>query len=90
VDRVLRDDEHSLDPRSRGLLAVGLVAVFPLTLFVVAFLTPAVWCVIMLRRTGVLERLRSSTLAGFAVRGVLLVLAVAGLVALIRDVREIV
>jgi hypothetical protein len=90
VDWVLRDDERSRHAKRRWLVAVGLVAVFPLTLFVLAFLTPAVWCAVVLRRTGVLERLRSSTVAGFAVRGVLLLVAFAGLLALIRDIGEIV
>jgi len=90
VDRVARDDEHSLHAKQRWLFAVGLVAIFPLSLFVLALLTPVVWFVTVLRRTGMLERLRTSTLAGLAVRGVLLLVAVAGLVALIRDIGDIV
>jgi hypothetical protein len=89
VDRVGRPRPRTRRRWRRWVLPAILVALFPLTLFVLVAATAilAVWLAI--RRLGVIERLRVSPGYSLAVRSAWLVVGGLGLLALGRDVSAI-
>lgn len=89
VDRVARTGSWTANGKWRWLLPVLLVACFPglVPMLGVTAVVLALW--LGLRSTDPVQRFRSTRGYGLAVRAVWLSIAVAGLVAVIGDVREI-
>jgi hypothetical protein len=89
VDRVRRPDSWTARGRTRWVLPLVLVAPFPPAWFVVgsAALVLAFWVVV--RESEVVRTASSNRWLGLTMRGLWLLVAVLGLVALIRDIDEI-
>lgn len=89
VDRIARAGSWTACGRKRWVLPVALVALFLPAIFVVVVSTVvlAVW--LMIREIPVIDRLRASVGYGVVVRAVWLVIAAAGLIALVNDITAI-
>lgn len=89
VDRVERPGSWTTRGRKRWALPVVLVALFPPTLFFLAFATAvfALWLVI--RQLPAVERLRVTAVYGLVVRALWLIIATLGLIALVNDITAI-
>jgi hypothetical protein len=89
VDRVEQPTSWTVRGRFRWLLPVVLVVVFPLSLITVAIasLIIAIWCA--MRDEGVVRRLRDAAVTGVVVRAFWLLVAIAGLFALMGDIADI-
>ena len=90
VDRMARSTAWSAQGRRRWIAPMVLVLLFPLSVLFIAVVAAVVAVSVGARRLDQLERLRNSTVYGFAVRGVWLSIAVVGLIAVVHDVAEIV
>jgi hypothetical protein len=90
VEAAARRDSAAATGWRRWLLPLLLVGAFPLTLFVATAITVVLMCWVTLRRLEQVSRLRSSAPFGLAVRAAWILVAVAGLVALVGDVQAIV
>ncbi len=89
VDRVANADSWTRRGRLMWALPVVSVLAFPPTLVLLPFVTAVVTAMLIVRRFGVVQRIRSTSPYGLVVRSVWLGIAVLGLVALIRDITDI-
>lgn len=89
VDRVGRPGPRIGRGWQHWVLPAALVAVFPLTFFVLVAATATLAAWLGIRRLGSVERLRSSSGYGLAVRSTWIVVVGLGLLALGRDVSAI-
>ncbi len=89
VDAVGRPDSWSARGRRRWLLVVVSVGLFPVTIVLLPFAAAAVVVCVYLRNVGVVQRVRQVALTTVLIRAVWLLIAVAGLVALIGDIRAL-
>lgn len=90
VDRVARPTAWSAQGRRHWIVPMVLVLLFPLSVLFIAVVAAVVAVSVGARQLDQLQRLRTSTMYGFVVRGVWLSIAVLGLIAVVHDVAEIV
>jgi hypothetical protein len=89
VDRVERPGSWTARGWKRWALPIGLVALFPPTLFVLVVATTALALWLVIRESDSVQRLGSTTGCGLVARALWLVVATTGLVALVNDVTAI-
>ena len=90
VDRFARPGSWIASGRRRWALPIVLTACFPGTMLVIPVLATTVTACVAGQQSIRLMRVRSSTTYGFGVRLVWSSIAIAGLVAVVRDVQAIV
>ena len=90
VERVARSTARSAQGRLRWIVPMVLVLLFPLAVVPVALAAAVVAVFVGGRHVARVQRVRNSTVYGFAVRAVWLSIAVVGLIAVVHDVRDIV
>ncbi len=89
VDRIGRPGSRTRRRRTRWLLPVALVALFPLTVFVLAIATGILALWLLIRPVRDVEGLRSSMVSGLMVRVLWLAVAALGTAALVSDIAAI-
>ena len=89
VDAAARPDNWTMYGKRRWLLPIVLVGCFPLTIPFALVAAMIVGARILMGDIGVVQRVRAASVYAFAARSVWLLIAVAGLVALINDARAL-
>ena len=89
VDAVGRPDSWSASGRRRWLLVVVSVGLFPATILLLPFAAVAVVICVFGHQARVVQRVRQVALTTVLIRAAWLLIAVAGLVALIGDIRAL-
>ena len=89
VDRIGRPGSWTRRGRTQWVLPIGLVVMFPLSVFVLAIATGILALWLLIRPVRDVERLRSSLVSGLMVRAVWLAVAALGAVAVISDAAAI-
>ena len=90
VDRMARPTEWAAHGHRRWLVPLLLVLPFPLTIPPVAVTAAVVTVCVGARHIVQLQRVRTSTSYGLVVRAVWFTIAIAGLIAVVHDVRDII
>jgi hypothetical protein len=90
VDSVTRQGSWTSTGRTRWILPVVLIALFPLTVVVVMFAAPIVAVWVVVSDLGVVQRVRRSAPHALVIRAIWLSVALAGLVAVIGDAHDVV
>ncbi len=89
VDRVSQPTAWSAQGRRRWVVWMALMLPFPLTIVPVAIAAAVGFLHVGARRITPIQRVRNSTTYGLVVRAVWLSIAIAGLIAAIHDVQQI-
>jgi hypothetical protein len=89
VDAVRRPNSWSTLGRRRWLLVVLSIGFFPATILLLPFAAAAVVVCVYVRDVEVVRRVRRVALTSVLIRAVWLLIAVAGLVALVGDIRAL-
>lgn len=90
VDRVSRPTSWSAQGRRRWIVPMALMLAFPLTIVPVGIAAAVVFLPVGARWITPIQRARNSTTYGLVVRAVWLSIAIAGLIASIHDIRQII
>jgi hypothetical protein len=90
VDNVTRQGSWTSTGRTRWVLPLVLIALFPLTVVVVMFAAPIVGVWVVVSDFGVVQRVRRSAPHALVIRAMWLSVALVGLVAVVGDAHAVV
>jgi len=89
VDSLERTERATPSGRRQAILPIVLVALFPLSVFILVLVTLGLFACWAFRTLPIVQRLREAHAYGFAVRAAWLVIALLGVLALVSDVRAL-